>query len=360
MAGVAHADLLDLVNLTLPVLPRGHVEQALLYQRTTGLAEVFSPARRRSRTGESISLRVSLSENGTAKMVSEYEEIAPSVTNTTKKINANWVNANAHWTVNEREIDMNRGSREQLASLYVQREIDCVGDLVNLLEPQVWGVPVSASDDLNAWGLSYWLSTLGSGVSDPVGGFNGYLVQYLDGTTSATKGGIDGSAAANSRWKNWAATYTQFDANLLKTMARCVQETRFIPSPELARLYRGMSQQMACYMNQQNYVDYVELVNLGNDDRKGDAYPYGLGEVRFMRLPVLPVPAIDNLAYDPIMFVNHARFWPYVLTGWWMRRGTAVRLSNRPTTMLVPMDCTFQCFCDNVRELGGVIHKVRA
>lgn len=360
MAGVAHADLLDLVNLTLPKLPSGHVENALLYQATTGVNEIFSPMRRRNATGESISLRVSLTENGTAKMVDEYEAITPSVKNTTHKVLANWVNLNNHYVISEREVDMNRGSAVQLASLYTQRELDALSDKINVLENQTWGVPNSASDTLNAWGIQYWISMLTSGQSDPVGGFNGMTIQYGNSSTSTVKGGIDASVAANSRWRNWVATYDQFDGNLLKTMARCCQETKFIPSPELAKLYRGKSQQMCWYMDQQNYVDYVELVNMGNDDRDGDAYPYALGDVKFMRIPVYPVPALDSLAANPIYLVNHNRIWPFVLTNWWMRRGVAVRDTDRPTTFVVPLDSTFQIFSDNVRECGAVIHNVLA
>lgn len=356
-SGVPISALEDLLNGTIQYLDRGHVEQALLYQSTPGVDQVFAPSRRKVKGGPSVGGRISLSDSGTARQTRDYATNPAQRINTTTTITHPWTITEDSYLISLIEIDQNRGDREQVFDIVRQAEIDMLQSKINHMEGQIWGVPASSTDELNARGIPYWLSPIDAGNTDPLGSFNGKTITFLDGSTSTIKAGINAANPPADKWRNFAGTYNNIDGAFLKLMANAVERCRFYPSQQLRGQYRGPEHDFCIYTNQQNMVDYQELVNLDGKDRNGDAYPYASSMLNFLRIPIVSVPKLNDFAFNPWYMVNHRRLSAMIMRGWWFKRHPAQTHFDNANLRRIQVNSVWQLGCDNVRELGAVLHN---
>ncbi|MCW5776532.1 MAG: phage major capsid protein [Phycisphaeraceae bacterium] len=355
MPGLSIQQLGDLLQTTLENLPQGEFEVAFKYQSYPICDKWFRKQRRRESSGTAISRRVQLKTNGSARFVQLYEATPNNVVDTMSTIRADWVHAEAKHHYESHEIDMNR-EPAKLVDLIKSRRVAAYMDIADIIEQKAWQTPPDQNDLKFPLGVPYWINYLPAGTVDYDGSFNGHQALYGDGTTSSTVGGIDGSLAANERWRNFAGTHTGMNQRTIDLLRRAIRRTNFTPPISVRDLYRGPASQVRLYSNQDMADEYERMVNAGGDDRNGDLNPFG-GILTFKRIPWIAIPALDDEPYDPIFGVNHAHFYPEVLRDWWMKEDEPIRDRDWRHVYTVGLDSSFQFFCTNKRAAGFALSE---
>jgi len=354
MPGISNSDLADLQKTTLENLPDLDFEVALDKQWYHAIDTWFRKDKIQEESGTSISRRIILDNSGNASHVRLYQKTALNQNDVQHAITAPWVQAQSYYNIERREALRNR-KPAKFISLLQSRRVDAQIALANLLEDRAWLTPQNATDDLNPRGLPYWL-TKGVSATTSTGDFNSVTVRYGDGTTSATdKGGL--SPTTYPKWRSYSATYTTVNADLVKRMRRAFHATKF-QAPILASdMRKGPASNFKIYMPLNVLVDYEDLTTKSNENIGADLDKFH-GVTAFNRVPIFYAPPLDADAYAPIYLVNHAKFYPIVQEGDWLREGEPMydlELHNVATTFV---DSSYQYFCTNVREAGACIHLI--
>ncbi len=355
-SGISNSDLLDLTRTTLQNLPDLEFEVALDFQEYPVCNFWFQKDKTQLESGTSIERNIILDTSGNARFVRLYQKTPINVSDVQQKITAPWVQVQTHWSIERRESLRNRAPSRYIR-LIQSRRVDSTVDLADLLERKAWDTPTSSADDLNPRGLPYWLSKRNS--SDDGQGFDASLVRFSGGTTSNDKAGIDGSLAANAKWRNYAFTYTSINAEFVKRMRRAFHATRF-RSPLLAKdLEKGPMSKYRIYMGLDEITEYEDLATKQNDNLGRDLDPFH-NATTFKRVPIVYTPQLDPDTDDPVYGICHDKFFPMVLEGDWMRESEPMMDVEQHNVMTTFIDSSFQFFCLNVREGGWVGHKVTA
>lgn len=361
MPGISNDQLLDLTRTALEDLPNLEFETALNYQNYPVCDFWMQRDRMQVESGTSILRNIALDTTGNARFVRLYEKRSISVNDRQQQVSAPWVQVSTDWSIERREALRNRRPAK-FVDLLTSRRQDAMLDLADLLEEYAFKAPNSSADDKHPYGLPYWLSMRGASAAitsaDAGEGFDAYLVRYEGGTTSATKGGIDGSASANSKWKNYAFTYNDIDAAFVKSFRRAFHATRF-KSPMMVKDLKSPQFQFRIYMGLDQLVAYEDLATKQNDNLGRDLDPFH-GNTAFNRIPITYTPVIDDKDYDPIYAVNHAMFYPFIQEGDWLREDGPMHDVEQNNVMTTIVDGSFNFFCKNVRQGGFVGHKTSA
>lgn len=355
--GISNSDLIDLQRTTLQNLPDMEFEVALNYQDFTVVNRWFANNKKQIESGQFIERNIVLNTTGNAKHVRLYQKTPINVADTQLKITAPWVQAQTHYSIERREALRNRAPARYI-DLLKSRRIDSTVDMAYLLEGRGWATPNNANDDLNPRGIPYWINKAPTGTST-VGGFVGQTIRYGDGSTSTTKGGIDGSQAQYANWRNYAATYDAINADFVKRMRRAFHLTKF-RSPVIASdLKKGPLADFKIYLGVDPLTEYEDLATKANDNLGSDLDKFH-GNTTFRRCELVYAPILDADVDQPVYGLNHAKFYPIVLDGDWMREGEPMMDVEQHNVMTTYIDCSYQYFCTNVRESGFVVHKVTA
>lgn len=364
MAGISNSDLIDLQRTTLENLPNMDFEVALNSQEYNVVNEWFKSDKVQIESGTSIVRNIMLDNSGNAKHVRLYQKTAINVGDVQSRITAPWVQIQSHYSIERREALRNRKPAMYI-DLLKSRRLDGQLALADLLELRAWASPENSTDDLNPRGIPYWLSKLipvgGANYDstiDVAGGFSGRRVIFNDASVQITdKGGL--SPTTLKKWRNWADNYAAIDGQFVKVMRKAFHATNF-KSPMLAKdMKEGPTSKFRIYMGLQNLTDFEDLTTKANENLGADLDKFH-GVTTFRRVPILYTPQIDADADGVIYGINHAKFYPMVLDGDWMREGEPmmdVELHNVITTFI---DGSYQYFATNVREAGFVLSKVLA
>jgi hypothetical protein len=353
--GVSNSALLDLTRTTLENLPNMDFEVCWDYQQYHCINKWFQSDKVQEESGTSIKRNIVFDTTGNARHVRLYQKTPINVTDTQVELTAPWVQAQTHWSIERREILRNRKPAAYI-NLLKSRRIDATVDMANMLEEKAWGAPVNSSDDLNPRGLPYWLTKLDSTASD---GFNSDTVEFDDLTQSNEIGAINASTAANARWKSYAAKYTAVNGEFVKKMRKAFHQTNF-QSPMTAKdLTDGPKANFRIYMGVDELVEYEDLATKQNDNNGADLDPFH-GTTTFRRVPIFYAPLLDSDTDDAIYAVNHAKFFPIVLEGDWMREDEPFIDIEQHNVITNFIDCSYQFFCTNRRLAGFVLHKHHA
>lgn len=363
MPGISNADLVDLTRTTLQNLPSLRFEVALDFQEYPTCNLWFKKDKIQVDSGTFIERNIILDTSGNAKHVRLYQKTPINVTDVQRKITAPWVQLQTHWSIERREALRNRKPAMYI-KLIESRRVDATVDEADLLELRAWSTPQSNTDDLNPRGLPFWLSFREDG--DNGQGHDAFRVRFAGGTSQTDKAGIDGALASNSKWRNYAATYTAINADFIRRLRRAFHATNFM-SPVIAKdLREGPMTNFRLYMGLDELTEYEDLVTKANDNLGKDLDPFH-GNTTFRRVPIIYTPQLDGFTVtggsstvntvNPIFGVNHAKFFPMVLEGDWMRESepmTDVEQHNVITTFI---DSSYQYFCNNVRAGGFTLHR---
>lgn len=374
MSGIPNASLLDLIQTTQKNLPDGEFETALQYRNHEVCNRWFTKDKRQEDSGESISRRIQLSTNGTAKHVRLYAKTAINQTDTVSTITAPWVQAQSYYTMERREVLRNRAPAK-IIDLVKSRRIAGKLDMAELFEESAWSVPTSSTDDLNPRGLFYWLNFADDGATASSIASNRFAGQTArwrgsgtdlgaSGSGTTTVGGID--ASTEDKWKTYVDIYASFNDALIKKMRRTFRAIRFHSPIMVDDLKKPAFNNLRIYMGLDQCNDYEDLATKANDNYGPDLAPFH-GMTTFKRVPIVDIPQLDSFTVtdgggnsaspEPIVFVNHTHFFPIVLTGDWMRESEPLTDAEQHNVFTTFYDCSYQYFCNNRRQAGAVLHK---
>ena len=350
--GIPNAQLLDLTRTTQAALPfDGAFEMTLQHPKYHTINKWFEADKVQLDSGTQIQRNIVLDPQGNAQHVLPYQKIAVTQRDQQAQISARWSQVLTRYSISRQELAANR-KRAGYISLIKSKRMEAMVDLANLLELRAWSTPESASDNRNPFGLPYWLNKANSGVSS-TGDFIGQTIRYGNATTTTTKGGIDGSTAANAHWRNYAFTYDAIDADFVKRLRRAFFASDF-QSPMIATdLVKGPLSNYRIYMGIDQLTDFTDLTTRQNDNLGSDLAPFE-GNVTFRKVPVLHQPQIDSDADAAVYGVNHEHFKPYVMSGEWMVENEAETDVEQPGVFTTTTYGQYQYFCTNVREAGFV------
>lgn len=369
--GISNSDLIDLQRTTLENLPNLDFEVALDLQNYLVVNHWFRDEKIQVDSGTSIKRNILLDDSGNAQYVRLYQKTPINVADVQRQITAPWVQIQTHYSIERREALRNRAPARYI-ELLKSRRVDGMLSLANKLERTAWSAPQNAGDDLNPRGLFYWLSKAvpSNGVGydaaiDSVtngGGFVGRRIIYGDGTTSLTdKAGLNPTVEA--KWRNYADVYSAVStSDLVKKMRRAFHSVNF-QSPMIAKdLESGPKSKYKIYTPLSVLTSLEELVqsqNVGSEKLGPDLAAFH-GVTAFRRVPLLYAPVLDPDSSEPVVGVNHAKFFPIVQEGDWLRESEPMADVEQHNVITTFIDSSFQFFCSNVREAGFVIHKLLA
>lgn len=355
--GVAFSNLGDLVNHTLPKFKnKGAFESAFEYQRFVACDQWFRNDKIEFQDGNSIESRVILESDGSAKYVDQFEKNdEENYIDLASKMSAPWVRLTGKATWEEVEASMRRGP-SALIDYIKSRFYVGVKDLLLKIEERAFSVPQDASDSKGPRGLRYWLSYLNSGTTDYTGGFNCYTVTFGDGSTTTTKGGIDG--AAQRHWRNWGANHNGLNMQTLDTIARGLMYTDFVPPRDLREYYNPKKQTRRIYSSIAQQAEYERLINQTPDNKNGDLRRFRgqNGILDFRGVEWMGVKHLEDMSYEPIFVPSMPNFFPFIHSEWWMKRSKALNSRTQHTVWTTFFDCLFNFACDNIRN-QMVLHR---
>lgn len=356
--GVTNAQLIDLVRTTLEDLPKGEYETMWDLQNYE-FASMYNQKRRQIDGGTSIERNVVLDETGYARYTRLYATETPRVDNVQKKINVPWTQLRTDVSWDKLEILRNRNSAKGFINLMQSRRNERLWGLAELMERRGWLAPASVSDDLNPYGVPYYLNMLDAGVTE--GGFKGQTIRYSGGTTGTVCAGLD--ASAEEKWRNYADSYVKVDNALLRKLRKAVLQTQFRAPPgvrETGTGARGPNTKL--YAGIDVMTELLDLADKRDDatqvkDLAGKALAEVDGQISFSRIPWVYVPAINGVAYNPIYAVDWDKFQPLVQDGYWMVESEPMMDRLQPSVVTVYIDGCHQNLCVNRRTAGFVMHN---
>lgn len=361
MAGISNADLIDLQKTTLENLPNMEFEVALSQQEFQVVNYWFQKDKIQEDSGTSIVRNIMLDNSGNARHTRLYQKSSINVADVQKRITAPWVQIEGQYSIERREALRNRKPAMYI-KLLESRRLDAMLAMADLLEQRGWKTPESTSDDVNPRGLPYFLSKLipavGVGYNaaiDIAGSFAGRRVRYGDATDVLTdKAGLNPTTL--TKYRNWVDEITGIDGSTVKKLAKAFYATKFTSPMTVSDLKKGSASNFRIYLTLNDLVEYDDLARKSNDNLGGDLAKFH-GVSAFNRVPVLWSPNLDTDTDLPIYGVNHAKFYPIVQSGDWMRENDPmadVELHNVTTTFV---DGSYQYFNTNIRESGFVLHR---
>lgn len=311
---------------------------------------------KRAYTGRQIEFFFRHKTSMNARMVTPLSSDQVNVDDTISKGNVPFRHAEGSYLIELNEMKANSGKR-QLLDLVQRRRTDCLIDMAELLEKQLWG---SASDtDKDAFGIQYWLRP------------------------SATKGWnggnhpnhANGPANINSNtypaWRNWTDTYASFDVSSPTGVSAVLEEamyaTRFVPPAGTKMPDYELSGGNALYMTYPTH----ELIKRGLI-QANDAVGWDVAgpAITYKGATMDAVPALDSTHNRGGMFdasiteeqqniiygINHRTWHSAVLSGVDMITTPVPNVPNHRCTTTF-YDLTYNNVCMD-RSRNFVLYKV--
>lgn len=357
---VNNDQLLDLIATTLQDLPKGQFEIAWDSQDFE-FCRIYQESRRKIDGGTSIKRNVVLDETGNARYRRLYDTDQPSVENVQFEIDVPWTQLGTDYSWDVLEIMRNKASGKGYIDLIESRRLERLWGLAELIEDRGWLTPTSATDNLFPYGIPYYLNFRDANSTGA--GFDGQTIRYQDGSTATTAAGIN--AATEPKWRNYAATYTKVDNELLRILRRAFLLTRFRP-PVIVRNAPGQDNpgmMRKLYTNADIAVELMDLADKRDDnntpmDLAGKSLIDVEGTTYFNRVPIRYIPQLDGIAADPMYYVDWDKIQPIVQDGYWMEESRPMMDRGQHTTVTVFLDGSHQNLCINRRTAGFVVHKL--
>jgi hypothetical protein len=358
MSGIDNDALLDLVATTLKDLPKGQFEVMWTHQNYE-FAQIYNEQRRQIDGGTSIQRNVVFDHTGNARYRRLFDTDQPSVDNIQHQIDVPWTQVGTHYSWDVLEIRRNKNSAKGYINLLETRRMDGLWALADLIEDRGWKTPLNATDKLNPYGIPYYLNMLDAGST--VGGFNGKTVRYQDGSAGTIVAGIDG--ATEAKWRNYADVYVKIDNALLRKMRKAFLLTRFKAPPGVNSPGQDApGSSVKIYCNADASVEFMDLADKRDDnntpkDLAGKVLVDVEGATFFNRRPIVYVPPLDGVDFDPIYCVDWSKIQPIVQDGYWMVESKPMMDRGQHTTITVFVDGSHQNLCINRKTAGFVMHK---
>lgn len=362
--GVKNADLVDLIETTLPDLPKQYFEVTWT-NNDYEACRIYQQDRMEVDGGTSIKRKLMLSSTGNARYRRLFDTDEPVVGDVMHEIEVPWTQIGTYYSWDKVEILRNKNSAKGFIRLLETRRIDGLWSLADLIEERFWKTPDTATDDLNPYGVPYYIVMLDA--NSTTAGFNGQTIRFQNAATSTVCAGLD--AAEYTQWKNYAATYTKADNSLLKTFRTAFLRTKFKAPLMLNDPAQPRNAAKRIYADADTTVSLQELADAKDDNHTGKEV---LGNIRMddgglvyiNRLPVVYINQLDGVtdpvtatATSPIYCVDFNKFIPYVQDKYWMEESEPMTDRGQHTTFTIFLDGSHNNLCTNRRQAGFVIHK---
>ncbi len=358
--GVKNADLVDLIATTINDLPNQTFEVGWDNQDYE-FCRIYQNERMVIDGGTQIERKVMLDNTGNARYRRSFDTDTPTVGDVIHTIKVPWTQIGTNYSWDKFEILQQKNSAKGFISLMKVRRVDGLWSLANLIEERAWKTPTNATDDLFPFGVPYYLKFKNAaGSVNTSSGFVGATIDFQDSTTSTVCAGID--SAAETKWRNYAALYSQIDNSVLKAFRLAFMFTRFkaplfVKDPSDKRV--GAKR---VYTDFDTVARLQDLADQRDDSHRGKDILGNLkmddtGLVFINRLPVVPIPQLNGASNTPIYCIDFAKFIPYVHDGYWMEEGEPMTDRGQHTTFTVFLDGAHNNLCLNLREAGFVLHK---
>lgn len=361
--GVKNADLADLIATTLPDLPEQYFE-VMWDNNDYEFCRIYQTERMEVDGGTKIQRKVMLDDTGNARYRRLFDTDEPAVGDVMQTIEVPWTQIGTHYSWDKSEILRQKNSAKGFIRLLETRRIDGLWSLAKLIENRGWKTPTSATDDLNPYGVPYYLNMLDA--DSTTAGFNGKTIRYQDGTTGTTCAGLD--ASTYTKWRNYAATYTRVNNDMLKTIRKAFMLTRFKAPIFVNDPAQKRNAAKRFYCGDDLSVELQDLADARDDNHRGKDV---LGNIRIddaglvyiNRLPVIYISQLNDVtdpvttdSTDPLYCVNFEKFIPYVQDGMWMEETEPMNDRHQHTAFTVFLDGSHNNLCTNRQEAGFVIH----
>lgn len=359
--GVKNSELADLIASTINDLPNQEFE-VQWDNNDYEFCRIYQSERMVVDGGPNIERKVMLDNTGNARYRRSFDTDTPTVGDVLHTILVPWTQIGTNYSWDKFEMLRNKNSAKGFISLMKVRRIDGLWALANLIEERAWKTPTSATDDLYPYGVPYYLKVKNAaGSVNATSGFVGATITYQDATTGTSCAGID--AAIESKWRNYAALYTEVNNAMLKSFRLAFMYTKFkaplfVNDPQDKRVA-----QKRVYTDFDTVAQLMDFADQRDDNHSGKDILGNLrvddtGLVTINRLPVVPVNELDSATYTPIYCIDFAKFIPYVHEGYWMDEGEPVSGGTaQHTTFTVFLDGAHNNLCLNLRTAGFVMHK---
>lgn len=349
--------LLDLVATTLKDLPKGQFE-VMWDSQAFEFCQIYSSQRRKVDGGTSIQRNVVLDETGNARYRKLFDTDQPTVENIQKQIDVPWVQVGTDYSWDVLEIMRNKNSAKGYIDLMESRRTERLWGLAELIEDRGWKTPTSSTDKLYPYGIPYYLNMLDNAAT--TAGFNAKTIRYQDGTTGTVCAGLDASTEA--KWRNYAGIYTKVDNALLRSMRKAFLLTRFKP-PAMVKSPGNDSPgtSVKLYCDGDRAVEFMDLSDKRDDatapkELAGKTLVDVEGATYFNRRPIVYIPQLDGVDYQPIYCVDWSKIQPIVQDGYWMVESKPMMDRLQHTTVTVYVDASHNNLCVNRRTAGFVFH----
>ncbi len=358
---VKNADLADLIAITLNDLPKQEFEVAWDNQDYE-FCRIYQTERMEIDGGSQIERKVMLDNTGNARYRRLFDTDTPAVGDVMHTIKVPWTQIGTNYSWDRLEIMRNKNSAKGFINLMKVRRIDGLWSLADLIEERAWKTPESDTDDLYPYGVPYYLTpyTDTSGTINSSSGFVGQAIKFQDASYSYTCANIN--ANTESKWRSYASIYTSIDNAFLKSFRLAFMYTRFkapliVNDPQDKR-----TAQKRIYTDFNTTAELMNLADQKDDRHTGKDVLSNLrvddsGLVYVNRLPVVPIPQLNDASLSPIYCIDFAKFIPYVQDGYWMEEGEPMTDRGQHTTFTVFLDGAHNNLCLNRRTCGFLMHK---
>jgi len=358
---VDNTQLADLIATTLKDLPKGQFE-VMWDSQNYEFCQIYNSSRRQVDGGTSIQRNVVLDETGAARYRQMFDTDTPTVESIQRTIDVPWTQIGTNYSWDVLEIKRNQNSAKGFINLMESRRMERMWGIAEEIEDRGWKTPVSATNKLHPYGIPYYLNMLNAGVTD--GGFLGQTIRYQDLSTGTVCAGLD--AAVESKWRNYADTYTRVDNTLLRKLRKAFLLTRFKAPPQVkAPGQDNPGSNVKIYCDADRAVEFMDLSDKRDDnntqaDLAGKALVQVEGATMFNRRPIVYIPQLDGVTYQPIYCVDWSKIQPIVQEGYWMVEGKPTTDRGQHTVFTVYLDGSHNNLCINRRTAGFVLHLVTA
>jgi hypothetical protein len=310
-------------------------------------------------SGYAIQWNVQVNPTGSARMTGMMATDNVNIVDTMTTASIPWRHATTNWAIDDRELAINREPR-RIVELIKTRRAGSMMSLAELLETQGWSQPTNSDDNLNVFGIPYWI------VPDRDQGFNG-------GNPFGFAAGAGGlSSVTYPNWRNYTDSYvdpTKLD--LIRKWRRAARFTKFMaPVNVKIPTYSPPTGQKYGYYTTNFVMQRLEEAaeqqndNLGNDVASKD------DSVVFRRIPVTWVPKLEDLSGQgmsgtfvdatyastggmpvaPVYGICWDCFRPVFLEGWYMKEYGPNRVPGQHTLMSTHVDTTLNLECRDRRR----------
>ncbi len=315
----------DVLKVTLKAYPRaGMLTVVQDLHAFPIMNRIIKSDRMMIRAGKSISERLMIDENGSAKMVQPYQLHESNVVNVMAIMELPWRQAQADWTLEKGEIlrnqdgTMTKGMIAQLVDLMKPRRASSDLSLANLMESLGWLPPTSSSDVINPWGIFYWLVPITSAQVAAGSGGN-HIGQNPVGFSSTAN--IDASLEKYRLWRSYNDVWdadpslgiTVTDDEIGK-MVRMHRRLHF-QTPMNARDWQSDAfADFQGYLSEARLEAFETRARANNESLGADLGKFS-GQVVIKGTPLNWTEKIDNIASDPLVLLNHRHVHAFILEG---------------------------------------------